>query len=144
MNPIPWLVTNLLEQYPLLAKLKVRDHPELSPDKWLALRVKWGLDKGFTRFYGDSRGIYGALLYRPVNTKLLHDSTLDYWTHIWDFDLDGDICGVDHAYGPGLYPQFIKTCIATQKPLIAWRHRNRNHIKFMTDMPRYLSQLPGV
>jgi hypothetical protein len=109
--------------------------PNLDSRQLLALRVKWGIDLGFTFVWQDRFGPYGALMIRPVNIEILEDSSFDYWEHVWDYDSKGDIVAVDFAYGAGLYPDFIERCRSTNRPWIAWRHRDRTHLVPIAKMP---------
>jgi hypothetical protein len=135
IREIEWLADRLMEEYPHLKNKTVKNHPELTPRDWLKLRIQWGIPKGFVYFWGDRFGTYGGLMIRPVNDRLIRLGTYDYWGTIWDFEPEGDICWVDYAYGPGLYPKMIAICRSTGLPRFGWRHRNRVHVKLMCEMP---------
>ena len=135
MNPIPWTIDRLIEMYPTLKTLCVTGHPEMSPQTWLSLFVKDRGDRGLYKFVADKYGVYGCLLFRPVNLDIIAHARDDYWGHIEEFDPEGDICAVDFAYGPGLYNLFIRTCKETRKEWIAYEHRGRFHLVKMHDMP---------
>jgi hypothetical protein len=135
-SPTSWLVDRLFEFYPNLATLTVNNDPQMTPREWVHGRVFWGIGHGFTIFWGDARGTYGALMMRPLNEHLLTEINYDYWGTICDFDLAGTICGIDFAYGAGLYPEMLEVVKATKCSLLAWRHRDRLHVRPLESMPR--------
>ena len=135
-HAIEWLIDRLFEEYPDLPRgSTVKDHPELSTRDFLRIRIQWGIPKGFSYWWGDELGVYGGILIRPVNDELIRLGIFDYWKHFFDYDAAGDICWVDYAYGPGLYPKMIALCKSTSCNAIGWRHRNRMHIRSMERMP---------
>jgi hypothetical protein len=129
---IEWLIDRLLEEYPHL--LEVQNHGMTARD-WLKVRIQWGIPKGFSYWWGDQMGIYGGIIIRPVNEELILNGMYNYWDTIFDYDLQGSICWVDYAYGPGLYPKMIALCRSTNCSQLGWRHRDRMHIRPMERMP---------
>jgi hypothetical protein len=130
---INWLCDRLLEQYPELRAATFQNG--WTARGMLQARICWGIPKGFSYFWTDVSGPYGAILIRPVNQELIEGSAKDYWNTITDFDLAGDICWVDFAYGPGLYPRMLALCRSTGVPKIGWQHRQRIHIVPFARMP---------
>jgi hypothetical protein len=133
---IDWLIDRLLEEYPFLSQKRVKNHPELTGREWLELRISWGIPKGFVYFWGDIRGTYGGIMIRPVNDELLVNGSFNYFDTIFDFDPQGEICWVDFAYGPGLYPKMITLCQSTGCAMLGWRHRNRVHLVPFEKIPK--------
>lgn len=138
---IKWLIEKLLEEYPNLEKTTIQDHPDWTARDFLRARIVWGIPKGFSYWWGDSLGTYGGIMIRPVTEELIRQGTYDYWGTICDFDLQGDICWVDFAWGPGLYPKMITLCASTGCPRLGWRHRDRMHVRAMERMPHKTMKL---
>jgi len=128
---IDWLCERLIEEYPMLATLTVQKDVLL-----LKARILWAIPRGFVYWWTDKFGPYGGILIRPLNQELISRSAQDYWGRICDFDLGGDICWVDYAYGPGLYPKMIDLCRSTGCTRLGWCHRDRIHLAPMERMPR--------
>jgi hypothetical protein len=132
---IEWLVDRLLEEYPHLLEKTVQNHPEMTARDWLKARIQWGIPLGFAYWWGDERGTYGGIIIRPVTEELIVAGMYNYWDTIFNYDLQGPICWIDYAYGPGLYPKMIALCRSTGCPQLGWRHRDRMHIRPMERMP---------
>jgi hypothetical protein len=125
---ISWFTERVLEEYPHLDSMTVKNRPDLSGRDVIRLRICWGIPLGFTYFWADKYGPYGGMIIRPVNDELLARGAQDYWGTFFDYDLSGDICWVDYAYGAGLYPKIYKVCSTTGCARFGWRHRNQTHV----------------
>lgn len=131
---IEWLIDRLLEEYPHLLDKTVKNG-EMTARDWLRARIVWGIPFGFSYWWGDHLGTYGGIMIRPVTADLILHGMYNYWETIFDFDIAGDICWVDYAYGPGLYSKMIALCQSTGCTQLGWRHRDRMHIRPMERMP---------
>jgi hypothetical protein len=136
-NPIPWLVDRMLEFDPTLFEIKVKDFPELTPQQWLALRIKWGIDLGFVFFTFDESGEpLTAVCLRPISHDILAAIQYDYGGTIWEYDWAGEILFFDFRFGKGTFPLCWDLARASGKPQIAWYYRQRLRLYRMEDIPR--------
>lgn len=130
-NPIPWLVDRLIEYDPSLLLIKVEGHPDLSPEQWLALRIKWGMDLGFTLTDGKT-----AVMFRPVNEAILKSIQTDYYGSIWEYDPFGSITFFDFRYGKGTFPLCHDLNTMTGRKEVAWFYRKRLRRYHADKVPR--------
>lgn len=137
MNPIGWLIDRILEFDQTLWFVTVKDHPELSIRQWLAIWIRWAIDKGFVHFQYDEVGKpISAVVERPVNALILDKIQNDYAASVWDFDPDGDITFFDFRYGKGTIPLCWDIAKAGGKREVAWYYRQRLCRHQMEDIPR--------
>lgn len=136
-NPIPWLVDRLIEYDPSLLLLKVEGHPDMTAEQWLALRVKWGMDLGFTLVDGEH-----AVMFRPVNEGILQLIQDDYAGSIWQFDPFGKITFFDFRYGKGTFPLCWDLAKSTGRKEIAWFYRQRLRRYELEKIPRITGWQP--
>jgi hypothetical protein len=132
---IDWLVDKLIQEYPWLENKTARNAPEVSGRDFLRARICWGIPRGFVYWWSDQLGTFGGILIRPVNDQILERGLYDYWGTILDYDERGDICWVDFAYGPGLYPKMLALCRTTGCTRLGWRHRGRVHLLPIERLP---------
>ena len=144
MNHIAWLVEKILEYDPSLWTLSVEDEPDVTIDQWLAIRIKWGIDKGFVWFEFDRHNVpQKAICLRPVNEDILVKIKADYARSVWDFDPDGNIVFIDFRYGEGSIPIAWDLCKASGRKEVAYFHHQILKRVRLADVPRVKELLHG-
>jgi hypothetical protein len=143
MNPIAWLVEQILEFDPTLYEVQV-DHPDMSIAQWLALRIKWGIDKGFVFFETDEYDIpVKALCMRPVNERILEAIENDYVGNIWEYDPAGKIVFIDFRFGRGSIPFTWDLCRRSGRSEVAYHHHQQVKRVSLDKVPRVEELLHG-
>jgi hypothetical protein len=127
-----WLIEHLLREYPTLEGKTVENLPIR---EWLAKRIAWGIPKGFSYWWTNGDGLCGAIMIRPINQGMIEAIYQRYWETICDYDLGGDICWIDYAYGPGLWTKMLALCRSTSCTRTAWQHRDRLHLYTLDALP---------
>lgn len=144
MNHIKWLVDQVMDYEPMMEGLTVRDHPELSPREAIALRVKWGIDKGFVWFECDRFGDpQKAICMRPVNEDILFRISHDYADSLWDYDQYGKIVFIDFRVGTGSIPFAWDLCGWSGRKEVAYFHNRKLKRVDLGKVPRVKELLCG-
>lgn len=144
MNHIAWLVEKILEFDPGLWTLSVEDHPELTIDQWLAIRIKWGIDQGFVWFEFDRHNEpQKAICLRPVNEEILTKIQNDYAASVWDYDPNGRIAFIDFRYGDGSIPIAWDLCKISGREDVAYFHHQQIKRVKLKNVPRVKELLCG-
>lgn len=144
VNYIAWLVEKILDFDPSLWTLSVEDHPELTIDQWLALRIKWGIDKGFVWFEFDRNNVpQKAVCLRPVNEEILGKIGTNYAGSVWDFDPNGTIVFIDFRCGEGSIPIAWDLCKASGRQEVAYFHHQEIKRVKLKNVPRVKELLHG-
>lgn len=137
MNYIAWLVEKTLEFDPSLWTESVEGHPDLAIDQWLALRIKWGIDKGFVWFEFDRNNQpQKAICLRPVNEAILGRIILDYRKSVWEYDPSGHTVFIDFRYGEGSIPIAWDLCKASGRTQVAYFHHQELKRVLLKNVPR--------
>jgi len=145
MTHIEWLVGKILEFDPNLWLVSVTDHPDMTIDQWLELRLKWGVEKGFVWFEFDRHNVpQKAVCMRPVSEEILEEISLDYTGSVWDYDSDGQIVFIDFRYGPGSIPFAWDLCRLTGRKEVAYHHHQRIKRVKLDKVPRVAELLKGA
>ena len=144
MNHIAWLVEKILEYDPSLWTLSVENEPSLTIDQWMAIRIKWGIDRGFVWFEFDRTGVpQKAICLRPVNEEILEMIQSDYSGSVWDFAPAGRIVFIDFRYGDGSIPLAWDLCKASGRKEVAYFHHQKLKRVRLADVPKVKELLHG-
>lgn len=144
MNHIDWLVEKILEFDSSLWTLSVEDRPDMTIDEWMALRIRWGVDKGFVWFEFDRfNQPQKAVCMRPVNEEILGRIADNYVGSIWDYDASGPIVFIDFRYGEGSIPLTWDICKASCRQEVAYYHHQKLKRVKLENVPRVPELLGG-
>jgi hypothetical protein len=144
MNHIAWLVEKILDFDPSLWTLSVEDHPDLTIDQWLAIRIKWGIDRGFVWFEFDRHNEpKKAICMRPVNEEILERIQADFSRSVWDFDPAGKIVFIDFRCGDGSIPLAWDLCKMSGRNEVAYYHHQKIKRVKLSNVPRVAELLHG-
>ena len=137
MNHIEWLTAKILEFDQSLWTLSVEDHPEMTIDQWISLRLDWGQKMGFVWFEFDrDNQPQKAVCMRPVNEEILERIASDYAGSIWEFDSQGQSVFIDFRVGEGSIPFAWDLCKLTGRKEVAYHHHQKIKRVQLSNVPR--------
>lgn len=114
-----WARQVLLEEYKDIRLVKVKDHPDMTPEEFVTRYLLWAAYNGVLQVFGDSEP-RSMILVRRLRSDKLEYYRADYYGTIYEQDPDGDVSYIDFCYAPQNYSFIINILQRLGTKYLAW------------------------